>query len=108
MLVDILSSHVHVIFMPPVHFSNVSVHRGTITMFVADGVVPVLPIMPGAPGMPIPMPARSIIIAFVIVAILARWGFAGGPSFGPERSLFWPPPPGIARGLNPKYSHALI
>jgi hypothetical protein len=80
MLVDILSSHVHVIFIPPVHFSNVSVHRGTITMFVADGVVPVLPIMPGAPGMPIPMPARSIIIALVIMAVLAGVSLPDRPS----------------------------
>jgi hypothetical protein len=60
-----LSSHLQVIFMPLGHFSNDKVQRGTITMFIAAGAVAGLPIMPADPG--IPIPARSIIIALVIV-----------------------------------------
>jgi hypothetical protein len=55
----------HMIFMPPGHFSNFMVHRGTIIMFGIIGVVPLMGDMPvPIPGMPIP--ARSIIIAVVI------------------------------------------
>jgi hypothetical protein len=65
---DIASSQVHVIFIPPVHFSILILHRGTIIHCGADGMPPVAPIGPVAawpiPG--IPMPARSIMIALVI------------------------------------------
>jgi hypothetical protein len=66
---DIASSHLQVIFMPPVHFSMVILHRGTIIHCGAAGMPPVAPIGPAAPvpipGMPIP--ARSITIALVMV-----------------------------------------
>jgi hypothetical protein len=66
---DIASSQVHVIFIPPVHFSILILHRGTIIHCGADGMPPVAPIGPVAawpiPG--IPMPARSITIALVIL-----------------------------------------
>jgi hypothetical protein len=65
MLHAVGSSHVHVIFMPPEHFSNFMVQRGTIIMFGIIGAVPVPGAMPvPMPGMPIPV--RSIIIALVI------------------------------------------
>ena len=65
---DIASSHLHVIFIPSVHFSILILHRGTIIHCGADGMPPVAPIGPVAvwpiPG--IPIPARSITIALVI------------------------------------------
>jgi hypothetical protein len=66
---ETLSSHEQVIFIPPAHFLNVIVQRGTITTFIPFGVVA------GAPNMPlgfdtgildIPRPARSIMIADVM------------------------------------------
>jgi hypothetical protein len=63
---DIASSHLHVIFIPPVHFSILILHRGTIIQCGADGMPGVVPVavcpMPG-----IPIPARSITTALVIV-----------------------------------------
>jgi hypothetical protein len=70
MVADILSSHLHVIFMPPAHFSMVILQRGTIIIWGAAGIVPVPPIvpMPVIGPMPvIPIPARSITTALVIV-----------------------------------------
>jgi hypothetical protein len=65
---DTASSHLHVIFIPPVHFSIVILHRGTIIHCGAAGIPPVAPIGPVVlvpiPG--IPMPARSITIALVM------------------------------------------
>jgi hypothetical protein len=65
---DMVSSHLHVIFMPPVHFSIVILHRGTIIHCGAAGIPAAVPIGP-APAVPIPgipIPARSITIAVVI------------------------------------------
>jgi hypothetical protein len=65
---DMASSHLHVIFMPPVHFSILILHRGTIIHCGAAGIPAAVPIGP-APAVPIPgipMPARSITIAVVI------------------------------------------
>jgi hypothetical protein len=42
----VLSSQVHVIFMPPGHFSTFIVHRGTIIMLVIPGPTPGVPIGP--------------------------------------------------------------
>jgi hypothetical protein len=63
----ILSSQTQVIFRPPVHFSNLTVHRGTIIqpapatppVGVPMGLVP----MPGTVTPGIPIPVRSIITA---------------------------------------------
>jgi hypothetical protein len=66
---DMASSHVQVIFMPPVHFSIFILHRGTIIHWGAAGIPAVVPMGP-APAWPIPgipIPARSITIALVIV-----------------------------------------
>jgi hypothetical protein len=68
MVADIASSHLQIIFMPPVHFSIVILHRGTIMYCGAAGMPPVAPIEPAAP-VPIagiPIPARSITTALVI------------------------------------------
>jgi hypothetical protein len=43
---DIASSHLHVIFMPPVHFSIVILHRGTIIHCGAAGIPAVVPMAP--------------------------------------------------------------
>ena len=68
MLHAVGSSHMQVIFIPPVHFSIFIVQRGTISMLV--GMPVGLPMLVGViPDMPIPdmpMPVRSTIIAFVI------------------------------------------
>jgi hypothetical protein len=73
MVADILSSHLQIIFMPPVHFSMVILHRGTIIQFGAVGIAVAVPI-PAVWPVPIPgipMPARSITIALVIEAHLS-------------------------------------
>jgi hypothetical protein len=66
---ETLSSQAHTIFIPPLHFSKLILHRGTIIMFMAPAAVPAGPIIPVAlgPGMPgMPIPVRSIMIADVI------------------------------------------
>jgi hypothetical protein len=69
MVADIASSHLQVIFMPPVHFSIVIVHRGTIIHCGAAGMAPVEPMGPVVPvPIPgIPIPARSITSALVMI-----------------------------------------
>jgi hypothetical protein len=59
---DILSSQTQLIFMPPVHFSNVILHRGTIIMLGVEGVAAAGPVIP-MPGIPITF--RSVIMAFM-------------------------------------------
>jgi hypothetical protein len=63
---DIASSHLHVIFMPPVHFSILKVQRGTIIQLVEAGIPVGEPIvgvpMPGIVMPCIPIPVRSIIM----------------------------------------------
>jgi hypothetical protein len=67
MLTVVLSSLVHMIFIPPVHFSIFMVQRGTIIIWGAVGMVAVPPIVPDIIGfIPVIMPDRSIIIAVVI------------------------------------------
>jgi hypothetical protein len=66
----VLSSEVHMIFIPPVHFSIFMVQRGTIIICGAIGMVgtvaipPIVPVIIGL--IPVIMPDRSIIIAVVI------------------------------------------
>jgi len=68
MVADVLSSHVHMIFMPSLHFSIFMVQRGTIIHCGVVGMVAVPPIVPDIIGfIPAIMPVRSIIIAVVIV-----------------------------------------
>src|SRR5438105_5220811 len=70
MLAAVLSSEVQVIFMPPWHFSTLSVQRGTIIQLGAAGAAAVAPTPgmpttePAMPGMPIPV--RSIITLAMI------------------------------------------
>jgi hypothetical protein len=83
----IFSSLVQVIFIPPVHFSIFIVQRGTIIMFMPPGVMVGVPMVP-APGDAIPampIPLRSIIIAFVMVIHLVHQGKCpvAGPSVEP-------------------------
>ena len=64
-----VSSHEHTIFMPPAHFSNFMVPRGTIKKFGPTGIVAGMPLADDMPGMcivGIPIPVRSIIIVLVI------------------------------------------
>jgi hypothetical protein len=78
---ETLSSHTHMIFMPPSHFSNFMVQRGTIIMFIPAGAEACVPIMPPVPvimpGMPIP---RSIIIGVVILRISVRKSMLSVPA----------------------------
>jgi hypothetical protein len=71
----ILSSLVHIIFMPPSHFSIRTVHRGTIIMFIGvvmpEGPAIVPPAIPGAVPV-IPNGPRSIIIAGFIINSRSR------------------------------------
>ena len=73
---DIVSSHLQVIFMPPLHFSIVIVQRGTIIHCGVVGMVGMVAVPPIAPGAMGPMPViillRSIIIALVIVVCPCR------------------------------------
>jgi hypothetical protein len=93
MLQAILSSQLHVIFMPPVHFSNLYVQRGTIIQLVPTGIPVGVPVVgdaiPGiaTPGMP--MPLRSIIIALDI----PRTPFSAGDSAGQAPSHAQKPGP---------------
>jgi hypothetical protein len=67
---DMESSQLHVIFMPPLHFSIVMAQRGTIIICGAAGIEPVPAIGPAAIG-PTPKPAipiRSIIIAVIALS----------------------------------------
>ena len=59
---ETVSSQEHVTFMPPAHFANVMVQRGTIIMFMPAGSDVPIPwlVMPGL-VMPVMLP-RSIII----------------------------------------------
>jgi hypothetical protein len=88
---DIASSHLQVIFMPPVHFSILILHRGTIIHCGEVGIAPVEPMGPAdacpIPG--IPMPARSITTALVIVFHPQTWWLLG--PFRPRTSLSSPP-----------------
>jgi hypothetical protein len=43
---DIASSHLHVIFMPPAHFSILILHRGTIIQCGAAGMPALVPMVP--------------------------------------------------------------
>jgi hypothetical protein len=64
MLQAMASVQTQVTFMPPVHFSNLKVQRGTMTMLPTGvGEVPI----PGVAIPGIPMPVRSIIIVLDIV-----------------------------------------
>jgi hypothetical protein len=83
MLQAMVSSHMQVIFMPPAHFSNLKVQRGTIIMFMPVGM-PMVPIpavpMPAVPGIFI----RSIIIAFIMVG--SPWIVSGTGRIPPPQS----------------------
>ncbi|MFO0807026.1 MAG: hypothetical protein U0746_00210 [Gemmataceae bacterium] len=62
------SSHMQVIFMPPVHFSIFIVQRGTMSMLVGMpvGVPIVVGLIPDMPMPDMPIPVRSTIIVLVI------------------------------------------
>src|SRR5262249_26138283 len=60
----------------PVHFSTTIVQRGTITMFIAAGMVAVSPVIP-VPLPVMPIPARSIDL--VSVAVAPRFRVTGEP-----------------------------
>jgi hypothetical protein len=56
----ILSSLVHMIFMPPVHFSNFMVQRGTIMQFIAAGAAGIEVPMAFMPEVPMLMGGFNI------------------------------------------------
>jgi hypothetical protein len=66
---DALSSHAQTTFMPPGHFLNVIVQRGTITTFMPGAGVagaPITPLVLDKGMLGIPNPTRSIMIADVM------------------------------------------
>jgi len=63
MLADIASSQVHIIFIPPSHFSILMTQRGIIVMFMF-GVVGMLL---GIPGIIVAIEGRSIVIISSVV-----------------------------------------
>jgi hypothetical protein len=62
---EVVSSQVHVTFIPPGHFSIFIVHRGTILMLVQPGLIAGVFMGPAA-GAAMPIPLRSIIIALAM------------------------------------------
>jgi hypothetical protein len=62
MLVDIASSHIHIIFIPPSHFSILMVQRGIIVMFIFWVAV----MLVGIPGIIVAIEGRSIVIISVV------------------------------------------
>jgi hypothetical protein len=66
---DVSSSHMQLIFMPPAHFSNFIVQRGTIIMFMPMGIPPVAGIVP-ADMRPIPMSDMPIIPRSIIIRVI--------------------------------------
>jgi hypothetical protein len=69
MVAETLSSQAQTIFIPPAHFLNVIVQRGTMSTFIPVPVAAVpLGFDMGIPGIPIPV--RSIMIAEVILGLL--------------------------------------
>jgi hypothetical protein len=66
---DTLSSHTHMIFMPPGHFSKVILHRGTIIMFMFVGAVAGAPIIPA--GAVIPIAGMLSLLRSVIIVVIA-------------------------------------
>jgi hypothetical protein len=89
MVAETLSSHAQTIFIPPAHFLNVIVQRGTINTFMPVGVAAGAPRSPlgfdtGMPGMPIP--ERSIMTAELILL-----SFGDNPlSRSTAEKLSWP------------------
>src|SRR5437764_4167896 len=93
MLQAILSSHEQVTFIPPGHFSNFSVQRGTIIQLPVAGAPAGAPTVgvptPGTPMAGIPIPVRSIITLdiprppFVAPPPEAGALLRGRPSVGP-------------------------
>jgi hypothetical protein len=69
MLQAMASSHEQVTFMPPVHFSNFMVQRGTIITFGADGMVAGAEVAAWPMPMPVIIP-RSIIIVAIETLLL--------------------------------------
>ena len=68
MLHAILSAQLQTIFMPPVHFSNFSVQRGTIALIVGVAGMPI-PVLVG-PGMPIVV--GTIVVGAIIVLVMIQ------------------------------------
>jgi hypothetical protein len=87
MAAAVASSHLQWIFIPPVHFSKVIAHWGTMTMFIPAAPVVGVPIMPGVAPIPRPgmaIPDRSITIAdFMDPSPVVESSGAGRPSARP-------------------------
>jgi hypothetical protein len=92
MLQAILSVQEQLTFMPPVHFSNFMVQRGTIIMFMPVGMPAGIPVAPVPPIIPVIMAARSIIIVPVIVASLSSSAVGRSHARKPCAGSWYPPP----------------
>jgi hypothetical protein len=85
---EVLSSQTQVSFIPPLHFSAVILHRGTIIMLGAVGVAAADPGIP-MPGMPVRF--RSVIIVVIVAPFRVASPGTTGPV--PEISLYSRVPP---------------
>jgi hypothetical protein len=63
----ILSAQLHMIFMPPVHFSNLTVQRGTIAPIVGVAGMPIPVLIPG-----MPIVAGPIVVGAIIVLVMVQ------------------------------------
>jgi hypothetical protein len=75
----ILSSHVHVIFMPPVHFSIFILHCGIIMPVITGEVIGIVPAIPGI----IPL-----VMGFIVAVIMCD---SPKPLFPLRAALAWNP-----------------
>lgn len=82
----ILSSVLQTIFMPPVHFSMVTLHRGTIIMFIPVDAVDGMPIVP-IPWPVMPIPGLSIITALVMLSTPELLGWQSEVRLASSRPL---------------------
>ena len=92
MAADALSSHAHTTFIPPLHFLKVIVQRGTIITFMPVLGAAGAPKIPGGldMGIPgIPMPARSIMIADVILVSFCQESESVSEPHGVKPSTHW-------------------
>jgi hypothetical protein len=83
MAAETLSSQEHMTFMPPGHFENVIVQRGTIIMFMPGVVGAWVPIMPAVPGMDIPgigIPGIAVVERSITLLVAISISSIVGPS----------------------------
>jgi hypothetical protein len=79
-----LSSQEQVSLNPPVHFSSLNVHRGTIVQ-LGTPATPIEVPVEGVPMLETPMPGKAIPIRSIIAVDINRTPFRAGPLTGPRQ-----------------------